>query len=301
MTDDINSDPSNTPDANEATDFERPGGLLSKIDGHLVLYHDPRSVQAEQYRAFRTRLTSMNRVGAPWAILLTSSRGGEGKSITAANLAGCLAEIPGARVCLLEVDGRKPALARIFGVAAEPGAADLLEGRCTLKDVLRPTLLPGVDLITAGREPDNPAELLGDARLEQLLAELKRRYTWVLIDAPPVHPYTDACVVTPRTDGALLVVRLGETPRELVGRTIENIEAAGGKVIGSFVTGRPPGADDGDRLGDYAYGIDDEGREISPGAGLRNRRTFEKDLRKQERAVLKAREKKDRRDDGAPV
>ena len=256
----------------EREDYERPGGLLSKVDGHLVLYHDPRSLQAEQYRACRTRLTAMNRVGAPWSLVLTSSRAGEGKSITAANLAGCLAELPGARVCVLEVDTRRPAMAALFGVPAEPGASDLLEGRASLKDVLRSTLLPGVDLITAGAEPDNPAELLGDTRMEQLIEELKRRYTWVLIDAPPVHPYTDSCVVTPMTEGALLVVRLGETPREMVSRAIENIEAAGGKVVGSFVTGQPPGAEDDERLGDYGYGLDDEGREVESNDAPRDRR-----------------------------
>lgn len=286
-----------------AAEFERPGGLLSKVDGHLVLYHDPRSLQAEQYRACRTRLTALNRVGAPWAVVLTSSRGGEDKAITAANLAGCLAEMPGARVCLLEVDSRHPAQAQIFGVAAEPGTVELLEGNAALKDVVRTTLLPGVDLIPAGGEADNPAEMLGDTRLQNLLDELKRRYTWVLIDAPPVHPYTDACVVTPLTQGVLLVVRLGETPREMVSRTIENIEAAGGSVLGSFVTGRPPGVDDEERLGGYGYGysLDEEGREVEPGDAHEDRKTIEKRLRKQESAIIRQQEKRERRDDGSPV
>ncbi|GJM22865.1 MAG: hypothetical protein DHS20C15_27800 [Planctomycetota bacterium] len=282
-------------------DFERPGGLLSKIDGHMVMYHDPSSLQAEQYRACRTRLTAMNRVGAPWALVVTSSRAGEGRSVTSANLAACLAELPGTRVCLLEVDGRKPEQAELFGVRAEPGTVDLLEGRAALKDVLRSTLLPGVDLIPAGCESDNPAELLGEEKFRRLVDDLKRRYTWVLIDAPPVHPYTDACVVTPLTEGALLVVRLGETPREMVTRSIENIEAAGGKVIGSFVTGRVPGAEDEERLGDYAYELDFDAEGSADPRLLRERKDAEKRLRKQEMAHLKRMQKVDRRDDQSSV
>jgi capsular exopolysaccharide synthesis family protein len=263
---------------------ERPGGLLSRVSSALLLYHDPRSPHAEQYRAFRTNLTALNRGGGPWAVVFTSARKGEGKSITTANVAACLAELPGSRVCLLDVDFRRPALAALLGLDNQPGLTELLSDEANLQRVLRPTVVPGLDLLPAGDEPRNPAELLGGERLANLLAELKRRYTWILIDTPPVNPFTDACVLAPRTNGVVVVVRMEQTPRDLVQRSMQSIQRAGGKVLGSFLTGMASDREDADR-GGYAR-IDREGESQDAGRSAA-RREAEKRLRGQEQAWLK--------------
>jgi len=151
---------------------ERPGGLLSKVDGHLVMYHDPSALQAEQYRACRTNLIALNRSGAPWAIVVTSSKRGEGKSVTAANLAACLAEVPGTKVCLLDLDSRAPSLGGILGVDMDRGVTELIKGDVSLNQVRIPSIIPNLDVICAGVEPDSPAELLGCDRFVDLIEEL---------------------------------------------------------------------------------------------------------------------------------
>ncbi len=265
---------------------ERPGGLLSRVSPALVIYHEPRSLHAEQYRAFRTNLTALNRGGGPWVVVVTSSRKGEGKSVTAANVAACLAELPGQRVCLMDVDFRRPAQGNLFGRANTPGVSELLQDQAQLPQVIQTTVVPALDLMTAGEEPRSSAELLGSERFTNLLGELKRRYSWVLVDTPPVKPYTDACVLASRTNGALLVVRMEATSRDLAQRSVQAIQRAGGKVIGTFLTGMPGDREDSDRSG--YYGID---RGDKAGANPdKARQEAEKRLREQEQAWLKKQE-----------
>jgi succinoglycan biosynthesis transport protein ExoP len=265
-----------------------------------VLYHDPRCLHAEQYRAFRTNLTALNR-GGPWAVVFTSSRKGEGKSVTAANVAACLAELPGQRVCLVDVDFRAPSQAGIFGLPNQPGLSELLQDQAPWKSTVRATVVPNLDILPAGDLPRSPAELLGSARFTNLVAELKRRYSWILIDTPPVNPYTDACVLAARTNGAVLVVRMEQTSKELAARTVQAIGRAGGKVLGTFLTGLPTDREDADRVGYYR--IDRGDREVGEQERERERhkRDAEKRLREQEAAWLKQREK-DRKgkDEGEP-
>jgi len=254
------------------------------------MYHDPRSLHAEQYRAFRTNLTALNRGGGPWAIVFTSSRKGEGKSITTANVAACLAEQPGQKVCLLDMDFRLPAQAGIFAVNNIPGVSELLQDRAALKDVVRPTVVPSLDLVCAGEEPRSPAELLGGERLANLVGELKRRYSWILMDTPPVNPYTDACVLAARTNGAVLVVRMEQTSRDLAQRTMQAITRASGKVLGTFLTGLPGDREDSDRVGYYRIDREDRVSGAHERERAQHRQDAEKRLREQEAAWLRKQE-----------
>ncbi len=277
-------------------DGERPGGLLSRVAAAIVMYHDSRSVHAEQYRTCRTNLTALNRGGAPWAIVVTSSRKGEGKSITAANVGACLAELPGSRVCLVDTDFRTPAQAALFGLPQQPGITELLRDEASLAAVVRPTVIGGLDLIPGGGEPRSPAELVGSERFGNILAELKRRYTWIVIDSPPTQPYTDACVLTARCNGALLVVRMEETDRDLVQSAAQAIKRAGGKVLGTFLTGMTPDPEDEERLGHYYYRADSGDREMARQelARLKSRREAERRLRNQEKAYIRKQQDSER-------
>lgn len=286
------------------SDVERPGGLLSKVSGALIMYHDPRSLHAEQYRSCRTNLTALNRRGGAWSIVITSSKKGEGKSVTAANLGACLAELPGTKVCLIDTDFRSPSQAGVFGVENSPGLADLIEDRASFKEVMHETVIPNLHMMGAGTEPRSPAEVLGGERFGNLIGELKRRYTWILLDTPPVNPYTDACVLTAQCNGALLVVRMEETNKELVQRSMQNLARAGGKVLGIFLAGLPIDREDSDRAGYYR--IDAGDRELAKQelSRARARRKAERRLRAQEKAYLsqqKAREREQRQEDEPEV
>jgi polysaccharide biosynthesis transport protein len=265
-----------------------PAGA-SRCSPALVMVHDPRSLHAEQYRAFRTNLTALNRGGGPWVVIVTSSRKGEGKSVTAANIAACLAELPGQRVCLVDVDFRRPTQCNLFAQSNTPGVAELLQDQAPLTQVALPTVVPSLDLIPAGVEPRSPAELLGSERFTSFLSELKRRYSWVLVDTPPVNPYTDACVLANRANGALLVVRMEKTSRDLAQRSLQSIQRAGGKVLGTFLTGMPGDREDSDRMGYYGTGSTSGGPEAE-----KARREAMKRLKDQEQAWLRQQAAEDR-------
>jgi capsular exopolysaccharide synthesis family protein len=207
------------------------------IDLHLVMYHDPRSPVAEQYRTFRTNLLAINPDGAPRALSVTSSLKGEGKSITAANLALSLVELPDTRVLLLDADLRDPRIADLMGTSIEPGLSDLLLDGLPLDRVIYPTLVPNLSVLPAGREVRNPSELLGSTRVADLVSALKAEYNYLLFDTPPVLPFADAPVLGARLDGSLLVVRLDKTPREQAERSLATMRAAGNNVIGCFLAG----------------------------------------------------------------
>jgi len=281
---------------------ERPGGLLSTVDPHLVMYHDPRSLHAEQYRACRTNLVALNRTGGPWAIVVTSSKKGEGKSVSAANLAACLAELPAMRVCLVDVDFRSPAQGGILGVETGPGVSELLDDRASLTEIVHHTIIPNLDLIGAGDEPGSPAEMLGSERFSNLIHELKRRYTWVVIDTPPVNPYTDACTLSGCTNGTVIIVRMDETIKDLVDRTVTNVRSAGGRVLGTFLTGLSADRDDADRQGYYRVDAGDYELARQERDRRKSRERTEKRLRKQEKAFLrKQKDDAEAGDDGPKV
>lgn len=208
----------------------------SSIDPHVVVYHEPKSIQAEQYRAFRTNMLAMEKGRGSRAIAITSSMKGEGKSLSAVNIAICLAEAPRLRVCLLDTDFRAPRIGALLGLGRGPGLSDLLLDDRELGDVLCETKVRDLCVIRAGREPRNPAELLGSDRVGDLLATLKTEFTHIICDTPPVNPYTDAAVLGARMDGVLLVVRMGKTNREQAERAKNILERARNNVIGTFLT-----------------------------------------------------------------
>ncbi|MFG0320483.1 MAG: CpsD/CapB family tyrosine-protein kinase [Planctomycetota bacterium JB042] len=214
------------------------------IDPHVVVYHEPKSIQSEQYRAFRTNMLAMEKGRGSRALAITSSMKGEGKSLSAVNIAICLAEAPRLRVCLLDTDFRAPSVGRLLGLGDGPGLSDLLLDDLELGDVLCETKVRDLCVIRAGREPRNPAELLASDRVGDLLSALKTEFTHIICDTPPINPYTDAAVLGARMDGVLLVVRMGKTSREQAERAKHVLQRAGNNVIGSFLTDVAAAADE---------------------------------------------------------
>jgi len=207
------------------------------VDAHLVMHHEPQSAVAEQYRTFRTNLIAMNSGGAPRALAITSTIKGEGKSVTTANLALALAELPDTRVLVVDADLRAPIQAEFFGVPREPGLADLMLDFAPLDQVIVRTTAPGLSLLPAGRAVRNPSELLGSARMGDLVSALKAEFNYILFDSPPALPFADAAVLGHRLDGVLFVVRMEKTPRAQASRALELLRSAGCNLLGSFLAG----------------------------------------------------------------
>ncbi len=122
-----------------------------------------------------------------------------------------------------------------LGRSQEPGLSNVLVGEASLADAARPTSVPNLSLLAAGHIPPNPAELLGSKKYLELIEELKRRYDWVVIDAPPVMPVTDASVIAHTATGVLFVIGAEMTPRQSAQAAVEQLRGANAKFIGAVL------------------------------------------------------------------
>ncbi|MCL6589061.1 MAG: polysaccharide biosynthesis tyrosine autokinase [Firmicutes bacterium] len=162
---------------------------------------------AEAYRKLRTSIQLSEMGGNLKTLLFTSSGPGEGKSVTAANLGVVMAHY-GKRVVIVDCDLRNPGQHQIFGKRNQ-GLTDILVKGNSLPGLIQPTEVDNLDLLAGGIAPPNPSELLGSARMMEIIAALKSQYDYVLFDAPPVLAVTDACVLASRADGVILVIGAG--------------------------------------------------------------------------------------------
>jgi succinoglycan biosynthesis transport protein ExoP len=214
------------------------------VDPRIVLYHEPRGIHAEQYRTFRTNLLATNREGARRAYAITSARAEEGKSVSAANIALCLAEKSPLRVCLVDADLRKPSLAAMWSLRHTPGLCGVLLEGVPLEQAIVDTRSPALQLLPTGTPPGNPAEAVAHPKFRAVIQRLKEIYDYVVIDTPPALLYSDAAVVGSLCDGIIFVTRINHTPRQVVNEAIEALQRAGSKNICLFLTGVPTGSKD---------------------------------------------------------
>ncbi|MBN1102782.1 MAG: polysaccharide biosynthesis tyrosine autokinase [Deltaproteobacteria bacterium] len=208
----------------------------------LVTIHAPKSTASEAYRGIRTSLLFSSAEAQPQVILVSSAGPQEGKTVTSANLAVTMAQ-SGNKVLLLDCDMRKPSIHRVWAISRERGLSNLLVGSNELKDALIPSGVPNLDIIPCGPVPPNPSELLGSGRMQRLLAALRKNYSHILIDSPPVTAVTDAAILAKMADAILLVVRAGDTPREIVKNGLTQFRNVNAHVLGVILNGVDMGRD----------------------------------------------------------
>ena len=215
--------------------------VMKLEDGNeLVVVTQSQSPISEAYRVLRTNL-QFAAVGHPLDTLMVTSAGpGEGKSMTAANLAAALAQ-GGRRVILVDGDLHRPRQHRVFGLRNNTGVTTALitDVAGNLDNILQDTSVPGLRVLTSGPLPPNAAELLGSTRMRELLADLHTRADIVVVDSPPVTALSDAAVLSTQTDGVLLVVDAGRTRREMAKRATEALGRVHARVIGVLLNRMP--------------------------------------------------------------
>jgi non-specific protein-tyrosine kinase len=201
-------------------------------DEVLLSFLQPRHPITEAYRTLRTNL-QFSSVDAPLdSLVITSAKPNEGKTTTAANLAVVLAQ-SGRRVILVDADLRRPKVHHTFNLPQSPGLTEaLLAGGQAVEEFLHTTVVPNLHVITSGEEPPNPAELLGSQRLQELLAHLRQQADFIIWDAPPLMPITDAQVLAGVMKNLLLVVELGRTQRNVLLRSSEALQHVGAHLLG---------------------------------------------------------------------
>jgi capsular exopolysaccharide synthesis family protein len=168
-------------------------------------------------------------------LMITSPGEGDGKSVTAANLALAMAQEFQRRVVLVDADLRGPSAHTLFGLSGAPGLSELLSGEASIDDVI--VYLPDyrLSVIPAGRTPQFPTELLGSAAMRRAIDTLRARFDRILLDLPAVVPLADVGTVAPLADGVLMVVRAGVTLRPALDQALAGFEQD--KVLGVVLNG----------------------------------------------------------------
>jgi capsular exopolysaccharide synthesis family protein len=210
----------------------------------LVTHHNTGAAASEAFRVLRTNIQFLSLDEPVKSILITSATPAEGKSTTLANLAVAFTQT-GATVCAVDADLRRPTLAKLFDLDNWAGLTTALIGQTPLDEVLRPTTVPGLTLLPSGPLPPNPAELLGSARMSDLLAELTARFDMVLVDSPPVLAVADSAVLAPRLDGVVMAVRAKSVDHRQVARAKEALTAVQARLLGVVMTAVPSSGKDG--------------------------------------------------------
>src|SRR5580704_8936966 len=232
-------------------------GAGSRVE--LLSYVQPKSQISEAFRALRTSLLLSQADHPPQVILVTSALPREGKTTAAVNLAVTLAQL-GDRTLLVDSDLRKPGIRRALNltIGKDVGLSSYLAGVTSLEEatIQHPTIT-NLSALTTGPVPPSPADLLSSHRMREAIAELRRRFKFIVIDSPPVMAATDAVILSALTDGVLLVVRSGETPKEAFTRTRDLLAAVKCRLLGVVLNAVDSSAPDyyySYRYYPYAYG-----------------------------------------------
>jgi capsular exopolysaccharide synthesis family protein len=206
--------------------FINPGAAIVEaetyepISAEAVTLTNPRSAAAEQYRVLRYRLEILAKAGQK-ALAFTSAQSGEGKTTTAVNAALALGRGGRNRVVLVDADLRRPSVAKMLGLRAREGLCDVVAGHAQLGNCLWRFGSDELYVLPAGNVPNDLGDTLYASRLGEVLGELKSRFDFVIMDVPPVLPLADVPTLCRDLDGAVMIVRAGVTPRELVGAAVD--------------------------------------------------------------------------------
>lgn len=205
----------------------------SKLFGTIVTHFAPQSRVAEVFRGLRTQMLFSTNQDIR-VIGITSAHSGEGKSTVAANIACSMAQT-GRQVLLVDCDMRRPQVKQLFGLDARCGLADLLNGVLDLSEAICHSEVANLALLHAGNTTTNPAELLGSQNFADFLAKAKELFEFIVLDCPPALLVSDPAIVAPRTDGMLVVVKVGGETKPQAARVSQLLKGVSANILGIVV------------------------------------------------------------------
>jgi succinoglycan biosynthesis transport protein ExoP len=194
-----------------------------------------RAAELEAVRNVRTNILFSNTPDVPRVILVASSSIRDGKTNFASNLAASLAKH--AKTCLIDADMRRPQIARCFGVPSSPGFSDLLAGASELDATLKIWNLENLKILPAGTELEDPGELVSSARLLSIVEKLRSRFAYVIIESPPILPFSDGRVLSTLVDGVVLVGSCGITRQQSLRSAASVLSELNAQILGVVVSG----------------------------------------------------------------
>ena len=201
----------------------------------FIVDKKPKSIAAEAYRTLRTNIQYSSFDKEYKTIVVTSSEPGEGKSTTSGNLALAISQAE-SKVLLIDCDLRKPSLHKLFRISNNYGLSDLLLHKKTMEEVAV-KYNEGLTVVPAGKIPPNPSEMLGSKAMGTFLDEMKKHFDYIIIDTPPIGAVTDSQVLSTKVDGTILVVKAGQTKKDVVMNSVNAIKKVNGNIIGTVLNG----------------------------------------------------------------
>ena len=215
---------------------DESAGSPNAVDRRVVTLTAPASVAAEQYRTLYYRLERLREVKPMKMVALTSAMPGEGKTVTAVNLALAAAKAnTERRILLIDADLRRSQVGAMLGMRGKRGLAELLAAECDVRDVVRRFNATRLAVITAGATPEEPTQVLAGSRMKQFLKAVRDNFDEVYIDLPPTLPFADAGILGAQMDGVLMVVRANVTPTRAVNQAVEQL--GGVPLLGCVLNG----------------------------------------------------------------
>lgn len=209
-----------------------PAGMSN--NGSVILTQvEANSSIAESYRQLRTALLLSSAGHAPRTLLITSSQPAEGKTTTSVNTAISLSQT-GASVLIVDADLRRPRVHKVFGLKNNAGLSNYLAGEGDLASLIQ-VAIPNLYVLPVGPLPPNPAELLGSAKMKNLVEVLSTNFDYLVIDSPPVSSFADSLILSALVEGVIIVVKGGVTAREMAQRTKAHLQSVGAKILGVVI------------------------------------------------------------------
>lgn len=195
-------------------------------------FEDLHSQAAEQYRIIRTKI--MHHPMQPRSVVVSSATSGDGKTVTAINLAAVLALKQDFQVLLIDADLRRREVSKVLGIPENPGLTSVLKGECSLDEALiELEQFPNMWILPGGVTDRNPAELLASPRWREVMLESRQRFHYIVVDATPMTAVADFELVQVACDGIVLVIRPDHTDRKTCMKILDTVSKD--KLIGTVL------------------------------------------------------------------
>lgn len=199
---------------------------------NVLAFKEPKSPIAEAYRTIRTNIQFSKIDKDIKTILVTSSKQNEGKSTVSTNLAVSFAALEDKKVLIIDGDLRNPSVHKHFNISNAHGLTDIITGQKTLQQTIQMTGIDNLQILTTGKMPPNPAEMLESKKMKEFVDRLKEYYDYIFIDSPPIGIITDAGVIANYADATILVVGSKDVEAEVAKISKERLEKVKANVIG---------------------------------------------------------------------
>lgn len=200
----------------------------------LITHLDPKSPISEAYRTLRTNIQFQKLRNKESCLMVTSSAPKEGKSTTIANLAITMAQM-GSKTLLVDTDLRRPVIHTVFSLNKDKGITNYLMGKMTFNEIVKPTIVDNLSVITSGPLPPNPSEMLSSEEMNDFIELCRTNFDVVLFDSPPVIAVTDAAILSTKLDGVILVIKAHQTQRTAVARAKNLLDNVNANIVGCLL------------------------------------------------------------------